>query len=269
MKFGVTANPDIDHAFRVAKDVVAKLEKEHDVVLETELADALGRPGQSLRDMDVDVVIGVGGDGTVLRALQHTDAVVLGVNSGSLGFLLQVTAEEVDAALARLVRRDYEVEERLRLRVDVDDERLPDCTNEAVIHTAHVAKIRHFVVKVDGVTVGTVRADGVIVATPTGSTSYALSTGGPIVDPRVEGFVVTAIAPFKPAARPFVFPAAGRIEVGLARPKACLLVLDGQYERPLTGEERLAFTASERRGRFVRLRDDFYERLRDKLMRQG
>lgn len=268
MRFGMTANPSIGHAFRVSQEILGKLEPDHEVVMERELAEALGRQGTALGEMDVDVLLGVGGDGTVLRALQHTDALVLGINSGSLGFLLQITPEGFDEALDRIVRGDYRVEERLRLRVEVDGERLPDCTNEAVVHTAHIAKIRHFQVHVDGTLAETARADGAILATPTGSTSYALSAGGPIVDPGVEAFVVTMIAPFKPAARPLVLPSRSRIEVSLVKPKPCVLVLDGQHERPLTGQETLTFTASERPARFVQLSDDFYRRIGEKIMRQ-
>jgi len=110
-----------------------------------------------------------------------------------------------------------------------------------------------------------VRADGIIVATPTGSTSYSMSVGGPIVDPRLEAIIVTAIAPFKPAARPYVFPPTSRVDVQIARPKECLLVLDGQHEIPLRGEERLSFTSSDRPARFIRFRDDFYQRIEQKL----
>src|SRR5256712_4391205 len=155
-----------------------------------------------LAHMKADVVLAIGGDGTILRALQLSDAKVLGINSGSLGFLAEVYAEEIDEYLDRIVRGDYKVEERMRLKVTVDGERMFDCTNEAVVHTAHVAKIRHFDIRLGDEMVERVRADGMIVATPTGSTSYSMSAGGPIVDPHVDAIIVTAIAPFKPASRP-------------------------------------------------------------------
>src|SRR5436309_10029631 len=97
-----------------------------------------------LAHMKADVVLAIGGDGTILRALQLSDSKVLGINSGSLGFLAEVYAEEVDEYLDRIARGDYRVEERMRLKVTVDGERMFDCTNEAVVHTAQVAKIRHF-----------------------------------------------------------------------------------------------------------------------------
>lgn len=266
MRFGITANPLIDHARKGAKDILAQLGV-HDVTLETELASALGTRGEPLESMDVDVVLAIGGDGTVLRALQRTAAKVLGINSGSLGFLTEVTSGEFPAALRRLEAGDFAVEERRKVGVTVDGKRMHDCTNEAVIHTAHVAKIRDFEVWLNGTLAQRVRADGIIVATPTGSTSYNLSVGGPILDPRVEALVISAIAPFKPAARANVVPMSTEVRVKVARPKECLLVLDGQQEVALAGKEDLRFRGAEARARLVKFGDDFYRRIEDKLVR--
>ena len=268
MKFGLTANPHIPSALAAAKDVLAHLEPAHEVSVEADLAKDLGRPGGPLAHMKVDVVLAVGGDGTILRALQLNNAPVVGINSGSLGFLAEVNANEAAAYLDRVARGQYRVEERLKLRVDVDGQRMFDCTNEAVVHTAQVAKIRFFELSVDDELVERVRADGMIVATPTGSTSYSMSTGGPIVDPRVDAIIVTSIAPFRPASRPHVFPATSRVHVRLVRPKECLLVMDGQHETHLKGTEDSAFTGSDRRAKLIRFRQDFYHRIEEKLSRQ-
>lgn len=269
MRFAITANPRIPTAYDVAKRAASYL-RGHDVLFEDDLASKLGKKGRALEDADVDCVIAIGGDGTVLRALQRNTAPVLGINSGSLGFLVEVAIGDVKQALARVAKKEFTIEERLKLRVEVDGKRLYDCTNEAVVHTAAVAKIRHFEVRVDDVQALDIRADGVILATPTGSTSYAMSTGGPIVDPRVEALVITAIAPFKPSARPLVVPAKSKVSIQLKKPRECLLVLDGQLEVSLKGYESLKFTASEKRARFVRLhRQDFYRRYEEKLAGRG
>lgn len=269
MRVGITANPNIPHVRDALDDIVSLLERGHEVLLESDAARALGRPGADLDAMKVDVVLAIGGDGTVLRALQRTSTQVLGINSGSLGFLTEVTAAELPDAIQRLERGAYEIEERARLQVTVDGRRLYDCTNEAVIHTAHVAKIRDFEVWLNGTRIQRLRADGMIVATPTGSTSYNLSVGGPIIDPRVEALVISAIAPFKPAARATVVPLSATIRVKLARPKECLLVLDGQHEVAIGGEEEMLFTGSPRRARLVKFRDDFYDRIEEKIVRPG
>ncbi len=265
MKFGMTVNPNIPSALDAAKRILGILEPDHEVSIESDLAQTLGRKGMSLADMKVDAILAIGGDGTILRALQLADIKVLGINSGSLGFLAEADADEFETRLPAIVRGDYRVEERLRLKILVDGERQFDCTNEAVVHTAHVAKIRSFEVQVDDTRAHRVLADGMIVATPTGSTSYALSTGGPIVDPRVDAMIVTAIAPFKPGMRPYVFPATSQVRVRLVKPRECLLVMDGQHERILKGSEDVIFTGSEQRAKFIRFGDDFYRRIAEKL----
>jgi len=265
LRFGITANPNIPTAFEAAKKVLARLEPSHEVYLEADLARALSRKGLPLAHMKADVMLAIGGDGTILRALQLSDAKVLGINSGSLGFLAEVYAEELDAHLERVLQGDYRVEERMRIQVTVDGNRLFDCTNEAVVHTAHVAKIRHFEIDLDRTVVERVPADGIIVATPTGSTSYSMSAGGPIVDPRIDAIIVTSIAPFKPGSRPHVFPASSHVRVKLLKPKECLLVMDGQHESALKGTEDVVFTASDKRAKFIRFRDDFYRRIEEKL----
>jgi len=268
MKFGITANPRIEGAKEASLEVLDHLAPKHEVLLESDLATALGRRGLPLAHMDVDVLLAIGGDGTILRAFQLSTAKVFGINSGSLGFLAEADADEALGYLDRLVRGDYRVEERLRLAVFVDGNRMFDCLNEAVVHTAHVAKIRQFEVQIDGQVAQRVQADGIIIATPTGSTSYSMSAGGPIVDPRIDAIIVSAIAPFKPAARPFVFPAGSRVRVRVEKPRACLLVLDGQHEVQLKGTEDVTISASERRAKFIRFGDDFYRRIEEKLSRQ-
>ncbi len=268
VKFGVTANPQIPDSLEATKRILKFLEPKHEVLLEAEIAKDVGRTGVPLAHMKPDVILAIGGDGTILRALQLADAEILGINSGSLGFLAEVYANEIEGFLARILRKDYKVEERLRLKVTVDGERLFDCLNEAVVHTAQVAKIRHFAVDLDGAPVTQVRADGMILATPTGSTSYSMSVGGPIVDPRVPAIILTAIAPFKPSCRPHVFPASSRVRVTLVKPKECALVLDGQREMHLKGTEEVVVTASEKPARFIRFRDDFYKRFEEKVSRQ-
>lgn len=267
MRIGLTANPAIPTALDVAKRAWSRLRKAATVVPEEEIAAHLGEAGERLDTMEVDVVLAVGGDGTVLRAFQLTTAPVLGVNSGSLGFLTEVTAQEMDPFLDRIAAGDFETEDRMRLAVRVAGKPAAEAVNEIVVHTAHIAKIRSFEVLVDGDLAERVRADGVIVATPTGSTSYSMSAGGPIVDPRVGAFIVTAIAPFTPSMRPLVFPADSEIQLRLPKAKGCLLVADGQKEVALRGDEDLRFVRSERPARFVRFRHDFYRRVEEKLGR--
>lgn len=268
MKFGITANPNIPGALAAAESVLGQLGPKHDVILEADLARSLKRRGLPLAHMKIDVLLAIGGDGTILRALQLSDAPLLGINSGSLGFLTEIDVDDLPRHVPRLLAGEYRLEARLRLKVTLDGQRLFDCTNEAVVHTAHVAKMRSFDIEVDGTSIQKVQADGIIVATPTGSTSYSMSAGGPIVDPRLNAILVTAIAPFKPSMRPYVVPATSRVSVRLAKPRECLLVLDGQHEVVLKGNEDVTITGSDRPARFVRFRDDFYRRIEEKISRR-
>lgn len=265
MKFGITANPEIAHALKASKAVVRLLQGKHEIVLESDIAKALGLPGKPLDKIKADFILAIGGDGTVLRALQRTSLRVLGINTGSLGFLAEGDSDSMPEAISRLQKGKFTVEERLKIKVMLNGKRLFDCTNEAVIHTAQVAKIRHYEIKVDGAVAEKVRADGIIVATPTGSTSYAMSAGGPILDPRVDALVVSAIAPFKPSFHPFVVPADSKIQVAFMRPRPGLLVLDGQHDVPLEGDEKVVLTGSEKHAKLVRFGDNFYSRIHEKL----
>ena len=230
------------------------------------MADILGLKGTPLSEMKVDVLITVGGDGTILRTLQGTDKPILGVNAGVLGFLTEVQASDIRPAIKRLLAGDFKIDERLKLKTVMENKRLEDATNEAVLHTAHIAKMRHFVIAIDGVKATEIRCDGLIIATPTGSTSYAMSAGSSIIDPRVDALVIAPIAPFRLAARPLVVPAKSKITVTIKDPRECIVVIDGQIEFTTTGTERYIFTGSEKKARFVSFQDDFYSTLEQKLI---
>jgi len=240
--------------------------KGHDYVIESHTADALGMKGLPLAKMDVDLLITIGGDGTILRTLQASDHPVLGVNAGVLGFLTEVKPEDIKQAIRKLLAGRYYVDERLKLKTLLNGKRLTDATNEVVIHTSHIAKMRHFLISVNDTRATQVRADGLIVATPTGSTSYAMSVGSSIIDPRVDALVIAPIAPFRLAARPLVVSAKSKIRVTLLEPKECSMVIDGQCEFSIDGDEEVVFTASEKKARFISFQDDFYKNLEEKLV---
>lgn len=265
MKYGLYVNMGVDKADALTQEVLECLDGE-EVLLENEVAAALGKKGRSLEEMDVDALITIGGDGTMLRAMQKTDAMIIGVNAGMVGFLTEIDRDEIAVGIDRLKNGDFFVEKRIKLRTVHDGKELAEAINEAVIHTDSVAKIRHFKVYVDGRVASDLRADGVIVATPTGSTCYAMSVGSPIIDPGVNAFVFVPMAPFKFTARPMVVPTSSTITVELMLEKGCLLVIDGQKEYHIPGRSRLDFSLSKNYGRFIRFEDNFYERMHDKLV---
>ena len=263
-KYGVCANTSIPIAAEVTERVLKALRGE-EVILEKEIAAALGKEGTPVAEMDVDILITVGGDGTILRAMQKNNASVFGVNAGGVGFLAEIPVDKIEEGIARLREGRYRIDERLKLQTVFNGKRMADAVNEAVIHTDSVAKIRQFRVYVDGRLATDLRADGVIISTPTGSTCYAMSVGSPIIDPRVNALVMVPMAAFKFAARPIVIPTSSKITVELAMDKGCLLVVDGQEEYPIPGSSKLEFTMSSNYGRFIRFDDDFYSRIHEKL----
>jgi len=277
VKLGVTANCDVPEALKVARFVRDRL-KGQDVTLETGIARILGQEGSPIEDMDIDALITIGGDGTILRSLQRTTSPIFAINAGVLGFLTEVNGflpsgfpnmideAGISASLERLLAGSYFMDERIKLKTVIGGHRMMDATNEAVVHTAHVAKIRDFKVRVDGQLALNVRADGIMMSTPTGSTCYALAVGSPVIDPRVDAFVIAPMAPFKFAARPIVVPASSKVEVEVARPKPCITVVDGQQEMAMDGPELVQLSLSEHRARFIRFKHNFYGRMNEKLV---
>ncbi|MDR2866034.1 MAG: NAD(+)/NADH kinase [Methanomassiliicoccaceae archaeon] len=263
-RYGVYVNMSLPVAVDAAARVIKALDGEH-VVLEKEIAEHLGMEGCPIGKMDVDILVTVGGDGTILRAMQKCNASIFGVNAGGVGFLAEIPVDMIEEGIARLRDRRYRTDERLKLQTVFNGEKLADAVNEAVIHTDSIAKIRQFRVYIDGSLAADLRADGVIISTPTGSTCYAMSVGSPIIDPRVNALVMVPMAAFKFAARPIVMPTSSKITVELVMDKGCLLVIDGQEEHAIPGRSKIEFSMSSDYGRFIRFDDDFYTRVHEKL----
>lgn len=265
MRFGVVSRVDKKEAVDVAKKVIDFLSDKAGIVVENSLGEKIGKRGVELKKMDVDIIVTVGGDGTILRTLQSCDIPVFGVNAGAMGFLTETKPENMLFALGRLLKKDYIIDSRIKLEVKLNRKKVCDCTNEAVLHTSHIAKMRRFEIYIDDKMAEDIRADGIIVATPTGSTCYAMSAGSPILDSRVNAFVIAPIAPFKLSARPIVVPASSRIRIRIDKGD-CLLVLDGQYEKKIRKDDTVSFTVSRIPARFVRFDHDFYKRIREGLI---
>lgn len=264
MKFGIVSKLNSKEALDISKNIINFL---GEVAIEENLARKIGTKGLPLNKMNVDILITVGGDGTILRALQYSDANVFGVNAGILGFLTEAKESNVIECLEKIQKNEFIVDKRIKLKVSVNRQRLNDCTNEAVIHTAHIAKMRHFEIEVDGKNAEDIRADGIIVATPTGSTCYAMSVGSPIIDPRVNAFVIAPIAPFKLSARAIIVSATSEIKIKFKeKGKRSLLVLDGQQERIVNARDTISFGISEKEAKFIRFDTDFYKKINEKLV---
>lgn len=239
------------------------------VVYDSECARDIGAEGCEIATMKVDVYLVLGGDGMILKAVARgagKSAPILGFNFGTMGFLTEAKPQEWRAALERLLAGEYFIEERSKLDVLVDGTKVGEALNEAVVASATPVRMLHLHIHIDGENIEDLRADGVIVATPTGSTAYSMSAGGPILDPRTKALVVTAICPFRFSARSFVVPEHLSIQVKLidAKEKA-LLVLDGQGELRIEPEQEVILRKSQSVVKLVKFRRDFYERIRERL----
>lgn len=224
----------------------------------------------------VDLLLTFGGDGTLLRgarlvALQRTP--VLGVNLGYLGFLTSVAPEELGQALESIIAGDYWLDQRITLDVRVVHDGVPGppylALNDAVLHKGGFARVVRLAVYMgpDQEAVATYSADGIILSTPTGSTAYSLSAGGPIVVPTVECILATPICPHTLAVRPLVVPASTTISVEVLSPgEEMILTIDGQEGAALQPGDRLIVCRGRATVPLVRLPgQSFFSTLRRKL----
>jgi NAD+ kinase len=246
--------------YRPLADLLTRLAAEAprlgvELVYEPQLADLV--PGSVTASLDaqrLDFLLSLGGDGTMLRGARIScvrGIPILGVNLGHLGFLASAAPEMAVEALTRLARGHFTIEQRRALTVRVGEEPTPMlAVNDAVIHKGGVARVIRLAVMVNGERVGTYSADGIIVATPTGSTAYSLSAGGPIVVPGVDALVITPICPHTLAVRPLVVPASATITIRVLdpvpRPEELLVSLDGQATSRLAiGQDVTAVKAAQ------------------------
>jgi NAD+ kinase len=228
---------------------------------------------------DVDLLITLGGDGTLLRGgrmIAGRETPVLGINLGYLGFLTAAGEDEIDAALAHLRAESYFLDRRFTLEAQIvhADGSEGECfvaLNDVVLHKAGVARVVRLSIWVgEGIArdeVGSFSGDGVIVATPTGSTAYSLSAGGPIIDPSLDCLVVTPICPHTLAVRPLVLPAGEPIRIQAHdRKEELVLTADGQTGRALTSGDTVVVRRGPVRIALVRFPGQtFFSTLRRKL----
>lgn len=248
------------------------------VFVERHISAAVVAKGEVLHS-DVDLLVALGGDGTLLRAARlvaELDIPVFGVNLGTLGFLTHTAEAELEAGLAQVLDGEAEVERRATLQAQVVSDGVPKdepyhALNDVVIHKPGAARVTpvHLTVT-DGdleYEVGSFSADGVILATPTGSTAYSLSAGGPIIVPEVECVVITAICPHSLAVRPLVVPDRVTLNIRPMDPSHELqLTVDGQVARVLDPRDEVRVSKGGHSVSLVRLPGhSFFGTMRRKL----
>jgi NAD+ kinase len=266
-----------------AKEAVRKLSRwlsarGKTVLIEESTAQALGVPGQRAQNLPalVDMIIVLGGDGTLLSAARLVAASkknvpIFGVNLGSLGFMAEVSLEELYANLAKAMAGGLRSEERMMLTATVvrAGKRLAEHTvlNEAVVTKGATARLVSLEVSVGGDHLTSIRADGLILATPTGSTAYSLSAGGPIIHPTLHCFVLTPICPHTLSNRPIALPDSSVVRVKvLSEGGDTALTLDGHVITPLALNDVVEVKRAKYKIRLIKHpTKGFYEILRTKL----
>lgn len=276
MRIGVVARLDMEDAIQLTGKITDfLLKKGIETLIDTSVAEKLDKYQElscSLDEMDADMIIAVGGDGTILRTqsfISHKKIPLFGINMGTVGFLTEIDPENVFKAIEEVLLGNYFVEKRTQLQI-YHQKKLHSALNEVVLMTRKPAKMLHIEISVDDEVVEELRADGLIIATPSGSTAYSMSAGGPIVDPRVGAFIIVPICPFKLGSRPTVVPDNSEIKVKLLREgKKAIAVIDGQFEEEIDYMDQIIFRKSEDNACFVRLNKDFYRKVREKLIKGG
>jgi NAD+ kinase len=246
--------------------------------LDQQTATTIGAHDRGLRRDEmggkVDWLIVLGGDGTLLsaaRAMGPNQVPILAVNLGGLGFLTSVTLDELYPVMENVLADKPNLSERMMLQAEIlHDGKTSDkqiALNDAVANKAALARMLDFDVHVDGHHVGRYRADGLIVATPTGSTAYSLAAGGPIIHPDLKAFVITPICPHMLTNRPLVVPDTARVELDFAvSHEPVYLTMDGQIGFQLDAKDRVIITKSSNKVQVVKPPTmTYYEILRSKL----
>lgn len=233
------------------------------------------RKEQLLKDMDM--VITLGGDGTLLktaRAVSRRRVLILGVNLGNLGFLTECTPEKAFACLDKIFDDQYHIDRRSLLRITIYRENKKTETflafNDAVINQGAFARLITMNLAVNNRKVVQFKADGMIVATPTGSTAHSLSAGGPIVHPQIEGLTITPICPASLSMRSIIIPDNRQLTVTIETQRRedqdiIGLTIDGQDLCMLKYGDQIKFRRSKRNAHLIRIKNQYYKVLRNKL----
>ena len=262
-------NPNLDKIIQDTKNIYPEIAHMLDDI---DLNINYEKLAQELFDFECDMATILGGDGTLLRAQARMDPEIpiFGINMGTVGFLTEIEVKDTFDALKEILKGKYYKEKRSRLVVSHENHNFT-AMNEVVVMTEKPAKMLHFEIKVDGETIEEVRADGLIISTPSGSTAYSMSAGGPIVDPKVAGFIIIPICPYKLGVRPFVVSDNSEITVKLLKKgKSAVFVMDGQLNEEADYEEEIKFKKSDKDAYFIRTSSKyFYEKVKDKLKDGG
>lgn len=276
MFIGITSKSSLKDSAHIVRKSFAYLRK-HKVRVDLCENSVKLVPGQKA-EMDYhkpyDMIIVFGGDGSLLRTIQYLrnfDSALLSINMGRLGFFSDGMAKDYKKILDKVIKHDYLLESRMLLRCSVmrKDKRVftQRALNEVTIARDALARMITLKTTADDLTLSTYVADGLVIASPTGSTAYSLSSGGPIVSPMLDSIILTPISPHSFTQKPIVLPPASRIKVHIStKEDRVFLTMDGQTGFHLKGSDLIKIKRSSKRIKMVRLsKSSYFHVLREKL----
>ncbi|GJL65589.1 MAG: NAD kinase [Nitrospirales bacterium] len=275
---GILTKPQSDNIRPVLKDIVEWLNT-HDknVILDTpttiELRTNTRNAQRTQIANEADLLIVLGGDGTMLHAarlVEKRSVPILGVNMGGLGFLTETTVDHIYDSLTKIFADDFLIEKRVMLRAKIHRGQHvigeSSALNDVVVNKGHLARMIAIKVCINGSFMTNLRGDGLIIATPTGSTGYSLSANGPILDPSLDVFTLNPICPHTLSHRPFIVPSHASISVTLTSQENAMATLDGQIGFELTEDDTIHIYTSEHQAHLIRFPGrSYYDVLRNKL----
>jgi NAD+ kinase len=272
---GLIARFDKKKAIKLAEDLAKHLRaKGLEVFVEDTLAEKIDikEKSTSLEKMKTDFIITIGGDGTILRtcvSIPKPEPPILAINMGVRGFLTEVEPKQAFTAVDKCLKGQFTIEKCMKLSITADNIKFPDALNEVLISAGEPAKLLYARILKDNEPILNCQADGLMVATQTGSTGYSLSAGGPVLDPDVNAFVLTPICALS-VFRSIVFPASSSLTVDVIRPRKVLIVVDGHHRQIISSKiPGLTITRSKYETSFIRFKENFYNRLRSRLLFKG
>jgi len=278
MRFGLIANMKRESARETIETFIRWVRQSgHDLVLSDELKedvdDRLKFLSREKIASEVDILVSMGGDGTFLasaRTVGKQGTPLLGINLGSLGFLTQFPQKHLEKALDAIVAGEYQIEERMLLKAHIAGKKEldnPYALNDVVVDHGPIARLIDINLIVNKEDIVTYKADGLVIATPTGSTAYSLAVGGPIMHPKMEAIIAAPISSFSLNTRPMVFSATDVLELKIRSEHGVAgLTLDGQVMAPLMDTDKVIITKTDFRLKAVTFPQySFYKLLRNKL----
>ncbi len=269
MKAGFVLKPKntiaLKEVFLKIKSIFEK--KGIDVLLESVSAKAIGLLGVEFDEMckEVDFLVALGGDGTLIslaRRAYKYDKPVLGINAGNLGFLTDINPENIAEFLDKFLKGEYRIDERMVIEIDYQGKKLY-AFNDVVISKDVISSMIHIKIDTNESFLNTYHGDGLIISTPTGSTAYNLSAGGPVVYPLTEGFILTPICPHSLTQRPLILPSNFELEAEV-KEKTAKLIIDGQEIYDMTS--KIKIKKAQKPAKLIhRLERNYFDVLREKL----